>query len=553
MPVKSLPIGIEDFAKIKGKYYVDKTLIIKDLIDNCVGQSVLLTRPRRFGKSLTLSMLEYYFSLKLDARDLFADKKIMQCGKEYLAYMNNYPVVRINMKNVSQPTYQEMVNTAIKQIGQIFRTYAEVKTDNLFAYEKQKYDDIANVRLKDPLDYTDSIAFLTELIYKKYQKKTVILIDEYDTPLENAQEYGFYQEAIEFFKRFYSATLKANEFAELAFVTGVLQISEESIFSELNNLAVYGPIDQAFNEYFGFNEKEVIDSLELFNINVDISLLREYYSGYGYQGNIYNPWSILNYLLNERIDDYWSNTGSNKMVNKIIGEIPDAIYTLNEFVNNQSKAFVYNRAITYVDVKNDYETLFSYLVQTGYLVARPINNTNKCLLYIPNNEIKSIFETEIIARNKNKKANDAAKTLKAALLEGKEEEISYCLKNYVFDQYSYYDKLENEKDFQMIINGILGILFNDYLVRPEVNNRYGRCDIMLSPKSGQGTGIIIEIKKYKNRVSKVRFEKYAEDAIKQIKEKEYYNELQRMGTKPILLYAFIFSDFGNYVKMEPIK
>lgn len=553
MPIKTLPIGIEDFEQANEKYYVDKTLIIKDIIDSCLGQSVLVTRPRRFGKSLMLSMLEYFFSNKKDSRGLFRDKKIAACGGDYLSHMNAYPVIRINMKNITQPSYGEMIKATIGQISWLFRYHYEALQGDLFELEANRYRDIANERLENPMDYTGAIAFLAELLHKRYKKKAIILIDEYDTPLENAQQYGFYDDAIEFFKRFYSASLKANEYQEFAFVTGVLQISKESIFSELNNLAVFGPIDKAFHEYFGFSEQEVADAVAYFDVRADLSELRERYAGYGFDGKTYNPWSILNYLLNERFDDYWANSGSNKTVNRLIDEIPDSLATLNEFVNNEAKDFSYNRAITYSDVRNDYESLFSYLVQTGYLVARPIGNANRCLLCIPNLEIRSVFENEIINRNVDRKAFDAAKVLRKAILSGEEERISFCLKNYVFDQYSYYDRLDTEKDFQMVVNGIMGILFGDYLVRPEVNGRNGRCDIMLSPKNGKGTGIVIEIKKYKGRVSKERFDRYADAALNQIRQKDYHGELVRQGARPILLYAFVFGDNGNCVKAETLE
>lgn len=553
MAIKSLPIGIEDFASACDKYYVDKTLILKDIIDHCFGQSILITRPRRFGKSLMLSMIEYFFSFRRESKSLFSDKKISQCKGDYFKHLNAYPVIRLNMKNITQPNYEEMMSASIEQISGLFRANADVLDTDLFEIEKSRFIDICNAKMENPIDYVGALAFLAEMLFKKYKKKAIILIDEYDTPLENAQQYGFYDKAAEFFKRLYSTTLKANEFAQFALLTGVLQISKESIFSELNNLTVFGPIDQTFNEYFGFSESEVKLALEYFDIKSDINKVREYYSGYGYDGNVYNPWSILNYILNERLDRYWVNSGSNKTINKLIEDIPGSFEALNEFINNKSKTFFYNRAITYLDVKSNYETLFSYLVQTGYLTARPIEDSSDCLLCIPNAEIRSVFENEIVMRNLPKRTFDVAKALRDAVLKGEEDNISHYLKEYVFDQYSYYDKLTNEKDFQMIINGIMGILFGDYLVKPEVNSKFGRCDIMLSPKNSKGPGIVIEIKKFKGKISKSRFEKAASDALMQIKEKEYYGELIRMKTKPILLYAFVFSDYNNFVKAETLK
>ena len=468
-----------------------------------------------------------------------------------MEYLNKYPVIHINMKNISASDYNSMLQMTFEMIASIFRSFSEVlDINNLFKIEKEKYINIANREYEENFYYIESIKFLTELLYKKYNKKVVILIDEYDTPLENAFQNGFYDETIDFYKRFYSATLKANENVLFSLTTGVLQISKESIFFELNNLNVYSSVDSAFVEYFGFTEDEVIDLMNYYNIHYDSKKLKEYYSGYGNNKcNIYNPWSILNYIEKEVFDSYWTNTGSNITISNLISNIPDSLECLNRFINNNTMSFKFNNSISYNDVKNNHETLFSYLVQSGYLVAKRIDNTNLYNLFIPNLEIFEVFEREIISRNIDRSIIDIGVKLRSAIINGNSKDISDILSNYIISSFSYYD-LKKEKNYQNVIIGILAVLFNDYIVKSEVNNTRGRCDIMLFPKNKDNVGIIIELKYYKGRLGKNRLEKYAEKAIIQIEEMKYYDELTKYGCKRITLYSFIFDDSSNFIKIK---
>lgn len=549
--IKNIPLGVENYIEANSYFYVDKTLIIKDIIDNCIGRPLLITRPRRFGKSLMISMLEYFFTNKGDYLEYFKDKKILNIDEKYKKYLNQYPVIHLNMKNISAPDYKSMLNQTFDLIASLFRKYPEIlEMNTLFDYEKEKYLNFANKKLSDPFSYADAINFLSELLFKKYNKKVVILIDEYDTPLENSYQNNFYEDAIEFFKRFYSATLKANENVLFSLTTGVLQISKESIFSELNHLNVFSVTNDTFVQYFGFTENEVLDIFSHFNMQIDIDIVRKYYGGYGTEEcNIYNPWSVLNFVENETFDSYWVNTGSNTTIYNLIENIPDSLTFLNEFINNNNLQFKFDNSITYKDVKMNMESLFSFLVQSGYLVAKKTNKMNLYYLYIPNEELKNVFEREIIARNIDSGIYQLAYKFKNSFLVGNTEEISRILSDFIISSFSYYN-LRKENDYQNIITALLAVLFNDYLVKNEVNNAYGRCDIMLSPKNNKNIGMIIEIKKYKGRVGTKRFENYANAAIKQIRDNQYYSELKSIGCKECLLYAFIFDDGNNYIKME---
>ena len=272
----------------------------------------------------------------------------------------------------------------------------------LFDIERNRFYGYANRSNNNYSFYVESIKFLTQLLYKYYGKKVIILIDEYDTPLELAYQNGFYEEAIEFFKRFYSATLKANENILFSFTTGVLQIGKESIFSELNNLNTFDVTNDNLQEYFGFTESEVLKILHDFNINVEIEKLKKYYGGYGTKKlEIFNPWSILSFIENETFDLYWVNTGSNATVANLINENKENISLLNEFVNNKQMSFHFQNTLTYKDVRNNKETLFSYLIQAGYLVAKRVDYGNLYNLEIPNEEINEVFEKELLLRNSN--------------------------------------------------------------------------------------------------------------------------------------------------------
>lgn len=397
--IKNIPLGVENYIEVCSYYYVDKTMIIKDIINKFIGRPLLITRPRGFGKSLMLSMIDNFFSNKCDNEKNFINRKIYN-DKGCLEYLNSYPVIHLNMKNVSSLNYESMIKLTFDMISSVFRSFGDLVNDNLFDIEIEKYNNYANIRYNDPFLYVESIKFLSELLFKKYKKKVVILIDEYDTPLENAYQNGFYDQAIEFFKRFYSATLKANEYSLFSITTGVLQISKESIISELNNLNVYSVVDDDFIEYFGFTQDEVNELLKHFNIDCDRKEIENYYSGYGNENcNIYNPWSILSFVQKEEIAPYWANSGSNTTIRNLITAIPNSITRLNEFINNKKQSFKFNNYLSYRDVKNNYETLFSFLVQSGYLVARRVSKTGDFNLFIPNQEIKEVFEKEIIVRN----------------------------------------------------------------------------------------------------------------------------------------------------------
>ena len=549
----NLPIGIEDYSIANSKYYVDKTLIIKDIIDKYEGNSILITKPRRFGKSLMLSMLDYYFSLNVKDNHLFDDKLIAKENSKYLEEMNNHPVIHLNMKNLYSNSADALLEQVIEIISNIYSNYYYLlDSDKLIDLEKEKYQEILNKNLTDKFLYVQAIYFLSKLLYKHHGKKVVILIDEYDTPLEDAYQKGFYNDVIYFFKKMYSSCLKANEYMYFSMITGVLEIAKESIFSDLNNLCVCSVVDEELSQYFGFTSLEIEKMIQDFEIEYSIDKIEEWYGGYGTKDvHIFNPWSIINFMYKRKFFAYWVNSGSKDTVEKIISDIPNALNILNEFVNNKYLTFTFNNSISYKDIKNDTSTLFSYLVQSGYLVARSTDEYNNYNLTIPNLEIKNVFENEIIDRNRIITNYSIINSLKDAIIEKKVDEISYILKDFIINSFSYYD-LTLEKDYKTMLVTLFSVLFTSHIVKSEVNSKNGRCDIMILPKNDKNLGLVIELKKYKGRIAKDRLSSYSKQALEQIKENNYYDELERLRINKILMYGFAFDDKNNSISFDEI-
>lgn len=549
--MKNLPIGIDDYLSIIDSFYVDKTLFIKELIDYANGKSFLITRPRRFGKSLTLSMVEYFFTNRNDYSYAFKNKNIFKAGDKYISCLNSYPVIRLNMKDISADSYESLMLQTKRMISELYRLFPELEnSDKLFKIEKDNYINISNEVYDDIFKYSSAIKDLSLYLYKHYNKKVIILIDEYDTPIQISYENGFYDQSIQFYKVLYSSALKGNQNLYFSLVTGVLEVSKESLFSGLNNLLVFSILDRDLSQYFGFTKEEVLQIIDDYKLNVKIDELEKWYGGYGVDASIFNPWSIINYINSEKVDNYWSNTGTNSLINSLIDKFNMDEISFAEYLNNKNMSFNYDKSISYKDL-NNVNSLFSFLVQSGYLTAENKDN-NLYSLKIPNIEISNIFKKEIILRNNELKNPSLAINLRNAIISRNTDSISNCFEKYILDSFSYYDLIQ-EKDYKVLVVGILSILFEDYVVKSEVNSKNGRCDIMISPKNKNDIGIIIELKKYKGQLSHAILDKYANKAIEQIKEIRYYQELVRRECNEILMYGFVFDDSKVKIKESSIK
>lgn len=543
---QNLPIGIEDYKEAQNYYYVDKTPFIEEIVDSMLGKSVLITRPRRFGKSLMVSMLEHFFSIKKASVELFSDKKIAS-APEAMAHLYQYPVVHLNMKNVGGPSAEDIKTRCKNEIARIYRENDFLlSTDSMIDSEKEYFRHVLNQDLPRDSDYYDSVFKLSVFLARHYQRKVVILIDEYDTPIESSYESGVFEECMPFFKEIYSNALKGNESLLFSLLTGVLEISKESLFSGLNNIGVYSVIDNRFSSYFGFTEGETKKLLDDFGLSSSFEEIRRWYGGYEFGDSVlFNPWSVLNFVERAQIRPYWVNTGSNNLLqNLLVGHVQDEFVLL---VNNASRPIEFNSAVNYRDFDSDSNAIYSYLVQSGYLVAKYLGAPKSYLIKIPNLEIYEVFKNDIIARGFDKGLLLLASQLRQAIENSDTATISTLLESYILRSYSYFD-LRDEKNYQVMLTGVLAVLFDTHVVQAEVNGPKGRCDIMISPKRIGGLGIVFEVKFHRgaNQLSKEKLCESARSAIRQIEKKGYDAELRRRECSRILLYGIAFDIRGAH-------
>lgn len=542
-----LPIGIENYQEAVNKYYVDKTLLIRDIVEYNFSTSILITRPRRFGKSLALSMLETYFSDEVDGDKYFKDKKIVTEWNQYQEYLNKYPVIHLNMKNVEPDNIDYLYDMIRLEVSKLYNHFLPRFDNTLNKEELETVQTLAGQYAPLPL-LMNSIELLSRYLYKVTGKKVVLLIDEYDTPIQNACYKSFYQEAIGFFKPFYTSALKGNDALTLAVVTGVMQISKESLFSGLNNLKVYSILDNRLSSYFGFTEKEVIEMLNYYHIKEDINKIRDYYGGYLF-GNthLFNPWSILNFVDNEaKYRFYWKNSGTNRFLidannNEAILEIYNEPF-INATINN---------SISYNDINDSRNAYLSFLLQCGYLSVLEESDTELYKIYKPNLETVDAFKTEIINRYFGGNQTSLPNQLKDSLLAKDNKSIQEIFEKYILSSFSYFD-YKNEKNYQILTLGIVSILFENSIVKSETNTKYGRADIMISPKKPDDIGLILEIKYSNTILSNARLEALSKNGLSQIKKNKYFDELKQRSARPILLYSFAYDGEHLNIQSEEI-
>ena len=418
MEQKPLPIGIDNFEMLitRGYYFVDKTFLIKDLLDNKAAVN-LFTRPRRFGKTLNMSMLQYYFE---DKRDQFTGEKIDNSylfeglnikaeGEKYTKYMGKYPVINLSLKSAKQPTYKMAYESLIDEIMKEYRRHNFIlNSDKLLQSEKKIFLDISNGEAKE-IEYAKSLQFLSSCLEKYFGSKTIILIDEYDVPLENAFFEGFYDEMISFIRSLFESALKTNPSLEFSIITGCLRISRESIFTGLNNLNIISILNNRYAEYFGFTAEEVEELCDYYNIQEKYETVKKWYNGYTFgHKNVYNPWSVVKYIYdvlgNSHVfpTSYWANTSSNSIVKSLIERADDITKgEIEALIEGKTIEKPVHEDITYDDVYDSLDNLWNFMFFTGYfkkISERMDENTqeNFVELAIPNLEVKYIFRTKIL-------------------------------------------------------------------------------------------------------------------------------------------------------------
>ena len=563
--MKKLDIGNSDFKSIieNNNYFVDKSLFIKEIIES-QSQIVLLPRPRRFGKTLNLSMLKYYFDRNQKSEiNLFENLNIWQENDEIKEKKGKYPVIYLSFKDAKGTNWEITYKYIVSEIINFYSKNDYLLENNtLKQHEKNTFHKILNAEA-DSVDYAESLKKLSEYLFRYHQQKVIILIDEYDTPIQAGYK-NFYTDVVSFMRNLLSGAFKDNSYLYKGVITGILRISKESIFSGLNNVSVFTILEDEFSDKFGFTEQETKQIIADFSVPTDYELIKKWYDGYkiGNTSDIYNPWSILNYAISYKsgFKPFWVNTSSDELLKEQIKR-KDANYLreqLLKLINNESIEKQIEQNFVFPDLEADNELLWSLLTFSGYLTQRTKTSRKTYSLVIPNYEIKTVFQDIIL-----KWLNADIKIRKTQL----EETANYLINNEIVkfergfkeiigDTFSYFDLSgEPENVYQSYVLGLLAIIGDDYIIKSNRESGEGRYDILLIPHDKTKYGVVIEIK----QVTKSKKESIANfnkkinakitDAQLQIEQNRYYSELVEHQISKIIKLPIIFAGKIPYITL----
>ena len=510
---KPLPIGVSDFKEIveNNYYYIDKTKLIEDIL-HYRAKVNLFTRPRRFGKTLNMSMIKYFFDIenKEENRKLFEGLSISE--SEYMQEQGQYPVVYISFRNMEEVSWENSYIAIRQLISNMYDEFKFIREDmderELFYFDNVWFN-------KDIADWKGSLKALTKYLYEYYGKKAVVLIDEYDTPIIQAYQERYYKQAISFFKKFYGDAMKDNEYLQFGIMTGILRIAKEGIFSGLNNLKVNNIFSEKYSEYYGLTENEVVEAVKYYGLEYEMEDVREWYDGYQFgETEIYNPWSIINFLDEKKLRPYWIGVSGNKTIYDLLGKADKkVIEDLEKLFVGKTVYKAINEYMEYVFNASDIWELFLY---SGYLTTDGEKKGELYPLRLPNKEIQTFFRKIFIDRfvGNYTQFSNIVENLK----NGKIEEFAKGLQDEILSSLSYFDTEKDEKYYKIFLIGIFIILANDYIRLSERESGYGRADLVLEPKNKINPAYIFEFKAVNNEDE---LENYAKAGFEQIKEKEY--------------------------------
>ena len=546
--MKKLPVGLSDFKQIvKNNYYfIDKSLFIKEIIDEDAAV-LLLPRPRRFGKSFNLSQLYYYFNIN-EKESLFADLKISRTAERYQKEKNKYPVIKIDFKGVSAVNWTEAAENLKRIIASEYKNhYYLFNSELLMDYEKDEFKKIIDLSA-DISSYKFSLEKLSDYLARYHKQKAIILIDEYDEPIQSGYLNDYYQQIISFMRTFLIRALKDNNNVEKGILTGVLRIARESIFSGLNNLVVSSLLDEKYNQYFGLLTAEVEKIFRDFDLEYKLAEIKQWYNGYNFGGEIiYNPWSIINCIYQKgELNPYWVNTSDNQLVKDLILKSANGLKKdLEQLLIAESIKVKIEENLVFNEIQNRSSTVWTFLLFSGYLKAENFERIEAKLyadLKIPNQELKYIYEEIISDWFQENLSNDKIEQLLEALITADFDVFEALLSEFVLNSFSFFDTAvdQAEQVYHSFILGLLLNLENRYYLKSNRESGYGRYDIMLIPKAKKDKAIIIEFKKaleFKDE----SLEKAADSGLKQIEEKNYRAELNEKENDGVIEIAVAFS------------
>ena len=553
---KSLPIGISDYVRAQSEYYyVDKTLLIKDFLDQKPLVS-LFTRPRRFGKTLNMDMLRVFFEHSdADTSRYFTDKAIWQCGEEYRSHQGKYPVIFLTFKDVKFDTWENTIEKIRALLQEEYGRHQElVNSEKLAVYEKEYFAKILNATANE-VELSAALENLSKMLAAHYDKAPIIIIDEYDTPIQEGYAKDFYDEIIGFMRNFFSGAFKDNRNLSYGFLTGILRIAQESIFSGLNNLTVNSVMDEAYDSFFGFTGDEVKAMLEYYGMSGKEKELKEWYDGYLF-GNeeIYNPWSVINYISKGGIPQaYWVNTGKNEILEDVLeiatDDITERFYAL---LQGEPVIARIDQNVVYRSIAEDPANIYSLLLVAGYLKTPRKNlqadGSYLCEVSIPNREIAAVYKNEILSHLLQIGAitRTTANKIAESLYANDYKKLQAAISEYMDKSISFYDG-GAEGFYHGLMLGLIALMDNQYKIKSNRESGDGRYDISLIPRENRYPGIILELK-WKNGLSADSLDTFANEALTQIDNMRYDSEMKQEGINDILKFGIAFS--GKKVRVK---
>ena len=531
--MKKIPIGVENFKEIitNNCYYVDKTKFIEKILND--GSKIkLFTRPRRFGKTLNISTIKHFFDIKNNEenRKLFNNLDIEK--SVYIKEQGQYPIIFISMKGIKDITWEEAKSSLKILISKLYSEFKYLLDDldefDLPRFKKYLLADIDFANLKNALE------FLTRVLYEKHKKEVILLIDEYDSPLISAYEHNYYDEAINFFKVFYGEALKTNDYLKMGIITGIIRVIKAGIFSDLNNLRVYSILDKQYSDFFGFTEKEVEKMLIDFNIEYNLPEVKSWYDGYKFgDTEVYNPWSILNFVQNRELEGYWIGTSGNFLIKEVLKDSNSEINISLEKLFNGEKIEEVITGNSDLSSLLSYHEIWELLLFSGYLTVDKKIDEDVYSLRLPNKEIRKFFKNEFIDITFG--ASEFRKTMET-LKNNKIEEFEKNLQNILLKSTSYMDG-KNENFYHGLFLGMSFYLDNKYSVKSNREAGLGRYDVLIEPINKKERAFILE---FKVTDSEKNLEKFSKEALEQIINKKYNIELIKKGIKDITYIGIAF-------------
>ena len=541
---KGIGIGVEDFSEVikENCYYIDKTKWIEEILED-KSKIKLFTRPRRFGKTLNMSMLKYFFNVenKEENKKLFSGLDIEK--SEYMSEQGQYPVIFISLKSIKAKTWEEAIQEIRLLVLELFSEYKYLLED-LDEYDLPRFKKYL-MGNADFSELKNALLFLTRILFQKYKKEVILLIDEYDSPLISAYEHHYYSDAIAFFKVFYGEALKTNQYLKMGVMTGIIRVIKAGIFSDLNNLNVYSILENEYSDFFGFNQDEVEETLEYFDVKYELFDVKAWYDGYKFgDSDVYNPWSILKFLKSKKIGSHWIDTSGNFLINQILKNTDSEIMeTLEALFNGET---VEENISGNSDLSSllGQEEIWELLLFSGYLtIDEKIGEDYEDVysLRLPNREVREFFRKKFIDVNFGesmfRKAMEGLKNLKFDIFQK-------YLQNILLKSTSFMDT-KNEDFYHGLVLGMMFYLDNYYYVKSNEESGLGRYDVVIEPKNKNNRGFILEFKVVKNQDD---LEKVSEEAIEQIIEKKYDIGLRDRGIKDVTFVGVAFC--GKVVKVS---